>query len=183
MHSEKKRIFIALPLPEEFKKQVSLAINGYRNQFPDFRWLEENKWHLTVFPPHYWDDKEINLAIKLLSQDLKIKPFNLETEQIILGPPGKEKRMAWLVFKQQQEFLNLKKETENILTKAGLPIDGFRQKEIIHLTLARFKDANFSGFQENCLRLEVSCSMIELWRVFLNTGGALYQSLASFKLL
>ena len=202
---DEKRVFIALPFSEGFKKEFKEAIFDLKEKCPEFRWLPEENWHLTILPPHYWSENEIEIVSNALKTNLKSKIFNLEADRIVLGPPsphqrfiggglGQEraayvktsasqsKRMVWLLFKDSQEFFNLKTQVAKIIESVGIALDKPYQKEIIHLTLARFKN-QARGFQEKSLNNMVQAEKVELWRVFLDSSGAVYQSLASFKLL
>jgi len=113
---------------------------------------------------------------------LRFKKFRLESEKFVLGPLGRDKRMVWLRFENSGEFSDLKRQVSGIITGGGLAIDDFRQKELIHLTLARLKDVDHSGFRGKSFNSSILCSSIEAWQVFLNPDGAVYQVVARFEL-
>lgn len=180
-----KRVFFALPLPDDFQKRLSLAVQEIKSKFPNWRWLSELTWHLTILPPHYWNDQEISLVASTLEKNLRISSFKIIPEKIILGPPSKQKRMVWLLFKNNAEFVQLKLKVVELISKSGIKLDSSRQKEITHLTLARFPEINQEStfWQDRDFSFALEAKEIQLWQVFLDSKGAIYQKLETFKLM
>lgn len=181
----KQRIFIALPLSEEFQLKLETVLREKRERLR-IRWLPRENWHLTLLPPQFWGSQELNLAQEKLREEVKKKVFSLTAEKIILAPPQREKRMIWLVFKNTPEFFELQQEIRKILLLNGFSLEEERHSEkIIHLTLARFNPQQGKNLTWEPLDFSESflAERFELWQSFLKPEGAEYRSLASFELL
>ncbi len=180
----KHRIFAALPFPKDFKQELFSVLKKDIEKLNNLRWVSRQNWHLTLLPPQYWDNQEIEKAQKILSQ-IKQPKFELQAEKIILAPPNKEKRMIWLVLQNSNQFFNLQKNIINALIASGFNLDiNLRQEKILHLTLARFdlKKIGRFKFEEKIFSHSFPADKFELWQSILKPEGAEYQSLASFEL-
>ncbi len=181
MKINKKRIFIALPLTREFKERLREAVFGLKRKYPEWRWLPEENWHITLVPPNNLDEVEIKQLENLIETELNFKKFVIESDGIVLGPlSASEKSMVWLNFKHSPDFFNLRKglnglsdNLANIETRPGK----------IHVTLARFKNFNKSSFEEEKFQQKLSAGRIELWESRLFNTGSIFSSLASIDLL
>jgi len=72
---EKKRIFLAIPFEEKFKQEISKVLLNIKPKFKEIRFIPQNYWHLTILPPQYLNDLELNKMIELV-QNLKLKNLN-----------------------------------------------------------------------------------------------------------
>lgn len=147
----KKRIFIAINLPDQTKEVIRNAIRAFlefpslvtdesklspadslgniRNavmalekENPLVRFLPAISWHLTLAFLGYLDQKEIELLKNIAESNAEsFKPFQLEMQEFIWAPPERTPRMLWLSFKESEEFAGLAVSLEKEIVK--------RQKE------------------------------------------------------
>ncbi|HCI05628.1 MAG: 2'-5' RNA ligase [Parcubacteria group bacterium GW2011_GWC1_45_9] len=177
----KKRVFIALPFPDEFKTQLREAIFELKEKLPELRWLPEENWHITLVPPNDLSDAEIQETKQFIESGLNFKKFEIVSSKIILGPPGKpENNMVWLVFKNSGEFFELRNQLngllgnlENLETRPGN----------IHATLAKFREFNKPAFEELAFQRDFIADRIEIWESRLFSSGSVFNNLASINLL
>jgi len=179
---EKKRIFLAIPFEEKFKQEISKVLLNIKPKFKEIRFIPQNYWHLTILPPQYLNDSELNKMIELV-QNLKLKKFKLKTNKIAFAPFNSNYRMIWLVFDNNQEFVSLKQEIFETLNKEFKLERIVEREEIIHLTLARFNffNKNWSNILPITLTKEVDITKIEFWKSNLKRTGAEYEILKTIK--
>ena len=176
-----KRVFIALPFSDEFKKQLTEEVFKLRAGFPEFRWFGPEKWHITLVPPNNLSDTEIGKMKLLIESGITSKKFRIAPDRIILGPPGNaEKKMVWLLFKNSPEFLGLRGWLNSLL---GNLENLETRPENIHVTLAKFSGLDKPDFKEKSFPREFVAEKIEIWESRIFSSGSVYNSLARFKLL
>lgn len=181
MGIDKKRVFIALPLADEFKKHLGKAVFDLKEKYPEFRWLSEESWHITLVPPNDLSPAKIQETRNLIENKVDFKNFRIQADKIVLGPPGSaEKKMIWLLFKNSPEFLELRKRLnsllenlENLETRPGN----------IHVTLAKFREFDKPDFKEKSFSREFAAEKIEIWESRIFSSGSVYNNLASISLL
>lgn len=179
---DKKRIFLAISFEEKFKQEINRVLLNIKPQLKEIRFTSENYWHLTILPPQYLDDFELNRMIELV-KNLKLEKFKLQTNRIAFAPFNSNYRMIWLVFDKNQKFISLKEEIIEILGKEFKLERIIEREEIIHLTLARFKffNKNWSEILPIKLVQEVEINKIEFWKSTLKRTGAEYEVLETIK--
>lgn len=149
----KRRIFIAVNLPQDFKKRLidfkekwdfmfarqnpSAAISG-----GPFRWTKKDSLHVTLVFIGYVTNDEVYEICKLTREIAQeYEPFSIGFKKILYGPPGKATRMIWLEGKVSEELSKIKQELDNILGSSSA-ISPFRIESrpfSPHITLARKK--------------------------------------------
>ncbi len=182
----KRRIFIAINLPENLKKKLtsfSTQWQNFNNQ--DIRWVKANNLHITlVFIGYVTDEEmyEICKTVKRVAQ--RHRPFFIDLEKIIVGPPGNTPRMFWLEGVKSQELANMQQELEDEIAGRGLT-----QKEIRafrpHITLARFKyqtAKKLSSWEGKPFKAQIPVETIEVMESELRRFGAEYTILQSVEL-
>ena len=100
----RRRVFIAINLPEDVKKQLS----GYQLKWPELpiRWTKKDNLHITLEFLGYITDEEL-LPILQNAKDfaLQHKSFEVKLSKIIYGPPSKmPPRMVWAVGEKVEEL-------------------------------------------------------------------------------
>lgn len=162
-----KRLFLAIQIPARFKKQFLMYAENYKN-VRELRWATPENMHITVYFIGGIQEDIIPLIQQRL-EDLfsKTESFNIEFEDIVYGPPGRNPRMIWAVFKDRGEYKNLLDKVYEILKDLSIE-DNRANEAIIHITLARFKDAWLAksvDLQSIVLRDRIvsvtSCDLIE----------------------
>lgn len=152
----KRRVFVATPIPEEIQEKI-IKWQGDHANFV-VRWIKPENLHITLVPPWYVTEDELQQMILILEKISKTtEPFEVNFDKILLGPPGQPPRLIWAEGKTSEEFTRLKGLAEEMLLDAST---GFFAKEKrpakLHLTLARFRPENFKKPSE--LREEIDWS-------------------------
>jgi 2'-5' RNA ligase len=110
MTDMKRRIFIAINLPDDVKKRLAEYQEKIDRLFEPpspVRWTRKDSLHITLEFLGYLTDDEIMKACQE-TEDFakKHKTFSITLNKIIYGPPQKPPRMIWAVGERIKE-LNL----------------------------------------------------------------------------
>lgn len=169
----KKRLFIAINLPQDTKEEIEKILEDLRNyenvparlrmgevqaggrKYENIRFLPPENWHLTLTFLGYQPDeaipsiiKSIKEAISILSRVIVLKNgLKVEFEKIIWAPPGRSPRMIWLLGnKKSSEVLSkIKNALEDELIKNNVKFQRETRPYNTHLTLARFHQARINA--------------------------------------
>lgn len=184
------RVFIAIDLPEKIKKELGQWQEKHR-QLPA-RWTKEASLHLTlVFIGYVADSQlaEICRAMREVTQ--KFWPFEINFNQIILGPPSSTKttagkpRMIWLIGEANEQLSQLKTALETVLLNCDSGLSRVEHRPFRpHLTLARILPIEWARLPnqpaiDEKFMAKVSVSGIKLMESNLKRGGAEYITLDS----
>jgi RNA 2',3'-cyclic 3'-phosphodiesterase len=168
---KKKSVFIAVNLPEEIKRKLSV----YRNQFSEVpaRWTKEQKLHITIAFLGFVSEQEI----KKLKQSLSDIACHKNRFKL------KIKKIAYNSFKDSSMIWALVDDSED-LTKIVKDFSAFSETFIPHITMARIKSWDFRKLDEipeidQDVSLEFDVESIELMESKLNE----YVIIESFPLL
>lgn len=185
--SKKRRLFIAIKIPNELKKNLV----NFQKQFEtkDINWTKFENLHITVQFLGWVDENKIFSIEKDIEKAAQVAmPFNLNFENIIFAPPQKTKRMIWAVFNCEGQyeklvkniFENMKKYINSKLWNENI----MRRERTSHITLARFKNSDIAkNIDLKRVRIEnkkFKVSEISLWESKLSRDGAKYQILNKF---
>jgi 2'-5' RNA ligase len=104
----KHRIFIAINLPENIKKELA----NYQSKWPDLpvRWTKKENLHITLeFLGYLVDEELMELSQKTREIASKNKPFSIHLNKICYGPvqsstKSKTPRMVWVMGNKIKEF-------------------------------------------------------------------------------
>jgi 2'-5' RNA ligase len=157
------RIFIAINLPEEIKKELV----KYQSKWPGLpiRWTKKDNLHITLeFLGYLSDDELVKVMQRTKELASKHKPFSISLCKICYGPPGKlPPRMVWVVGEKIKEF-------------------GFSP----HITLGRIRTWEWRKIEpeerpaiEEEINLNFGVNSIEVMESQLKRGGAEYTILES----
>ena len=127
------RLFVAVDLPEEVKKEVK----DICRDLPGAHWVPQDQLHLTLRFIGDADDA-LFLAIKAALARVSGAPFRFALKGIGHFPPGKRARVLWVGMEKREPLLELQQAVERALTEAGVPPD--ERPFSPHITLARFRD-------------------------------------------
>lgn len=133
----KKRLFIAIPLPD----QLVDFFSEYKAQYQahNVRWTKQENLHITVYFLGWINEKiTLKLISNLKDTFLGIQPFELTFKEISFAPPGKPPRMIWAVFNDSRSYTDLALKISNAVRK--FIKSDVMLKPIPHVTLARFKN-------------------------------------------
>lgn len=180
----KRRVFIAIDLPQEVKARLETAISQWH--WLPIRWLKPEFWHITLIPPLYLEDEEIRSLQAVLEHTVLAKPFQLYFSRLMFAPPGIAARMIWLEGTTPKELSDLKKKLEDIMIARPyfFPIRREARPFKLHVTLARFQPGDLKDLQEKVRMLgevDLKCSAqgIVLMESHLKSEGAEYELIAS----
>lgn len=186
----KKRLFLALPLPEKFKEELILYQKEMAGNFD----LKERKpritkaenLHITVSFLGSVEEKIIPRILEIIETiTAKFLPFVLEFSEVSGVPARHVKKMIWAIFHDSAEFVELKINLEKELSKLVPLLLREKGKEIvIHVTLARLKN---EGIIESLpffetLNAKIICEKLILFESRLTGGGPVYNSIRDFSL-
>ena len=140
----KRRIFIAINLPENIKKDLA----DYQRKLPELpiRWTKKDNLHITLIFLGYLTDEELlevcNATKNIASQN---SSFSINLKKIIYGPPKKmPPRMVWVEGEKSNELGKIQSDLENSLLSS--PIKGVEAENrpyTSHITLGRIRPWEF----------------------------------------
>ncbi len=183
----KRRVFIAINLPESFKKQAKI----FREEFDylPVRWTKKASLHLTlVFIGYVSDEQTWKICHILKETAAGFEPFIIKFRKIILGPPGKPPRMIWAEGEPSLELSQLKKKLEEKLLASNTGFSHCEARPLRpHITLARIKTDRWRELEtlpqiEQDFNFEVPVESIELMESDLIRDGAEYAVMESAEL-
>jgi len=182
----KKRVFIAINLPENIKEELNKLLSLCRkiNSQPVIRYVKAKGIHLTLHFLGYLDEQQIN-QVKAVMQNsaINFQRTDLTTGQINAFPDFKNPRVIFLSSqgKGKDTLANLQKNLGQDLEKIGIEVDHRAWQP--HLTLARIVGpTQFKTENIKLPRLEIPVTSIKLMESQLLPNGAEYEVLASFTL-
>lgn len=186
----KKRIFIAINLPEEIRSKLV----GYQEKWPELpaRWTKPENLHITLVFIGDIDEQGI-LAVQQAIQDVIVrhKSFSVNLTKICYAPPKiTPPRMIWAKGEKSAEFDSLCDKLGKALV--SLPKIRFRpenRESIPHITLARIKEWEWRRIESEerpeiaeDIDLSFEVKSIELMESRLKRDGPEYTILESYKL-
>ena len=144
----KRRLFIAINLPEEVKRKLAewqgkMEIQLHPNH-SEINWVRKDNLHITLVFLGSVNDEGIVEICKITKEIAeKHSPFLVNFKKISYGPPGKTPpRMIWVEGEKSKELGKLQQDLENSLGNANLGKTEAREYTL-HLTLGRIKEWEF----------------------------------------
>jgi 2'-5' RNA ligase len=185
---KRHRIFIAMNLPEEVKKELF----SYSEKWPELpaKWTEKDNLHITLeFLGNLTDEEigEVCLAVKGVAE--RHESFDLNINKILYGPPNKiPPRMVWAEGGKSKELTELREDLENSLTEKVRFVPENRVSAP-HITLARISAWEFRAIEpeevpeiNEKIDLPFTVESIEVMESILKRNGPEYQVLESREL-
>lgn len=127
------RLFVAVDLPEEIKKEVGAMGFG----IPGAKWVEPEQLHLTLrFIGEV--DGGVFADIREALDEVRGEPFPMRLKGFGHFPPRKPPRVLWVGVEGNEELVRLRNRIEQALVRAGLEPE--HRKFSPHITLARLKE-------------------------------------------
>lgn len=183
----KRRIFLAINLPAEFKDGIAGLIKQWR--WLPIRWMAPESWHITIIPPMYLEDDKVRALTALLQRAKLGKPLSVRFSQVSLAPPGRASRMIWLEGEAPPELGALKMKLEDLLIGRPhfFPVRRESRPVTLHVTLARFEPGDLRELQERThvlgeAKMSFAAKEIAVMESHLKTTGAEYERLATILL-
>ncbi|MFH1822658.1 MAG: RNA 2',3'-cyclic phosphodiesterase [Patescibacteria group bacterium] len=183
---KKKRIFIALNLPKDTKKEISNLIDSIRAQNQKIKWVREANLHLTLHFLGYLDNEQLEQVENIIEQLAgKFNEMNFNFDKFDAFPNFNQPKVIVLIGKQTNgnNVFSLQKLLGEKLKAADFSIDERPWK--LHLTLGRVKDYNCSlklpiNFKAQVYDFKINT--FELMESELMPEGPLYKVVKSYKL-
>lgn len=130
------RLFIGIDLPDEIKKKVSKEITQLKKRYPDFRWVEEKNYHITLlFLGEVAEGKLPKIKERLERAVFNISSFYLFSYSFNLFIH--HKIVLHIDFRREREIELLAKEIKKEFREFNFKNN--TKKFIPHLTIARAK--------------------------------------------
>jgi 2'-5' RNA ligase len=190
---KRHRIFIAINLPEDIKKELAKIESKYL-EIP-CKWTARDNLHITLEFLGDLTAQEIGDTCITVKETVKFhKPFSIDLKKILYGPNDylKEKnkipKMIWAEGGDCQELFDLKNDLQNrLLEKVRFKPE--QRKFLPHITLARISTWEFRKMDpeeipdvSEDVDLVFSVESIEVMESELKKGGPRYTILDSQEL-
>lgn len=194
---EKKRVFLAVNLPEQIKKEIIQEQKEIDNSFPEeyrkglIRWTKKENIHITLLFLGSLEEKEISALSETVKEITdKESQFSLELSNIDYGPPAKiPPRMIWLQLKNNPALSMIAEEIKKTLFEKKILKNLEERPFTPHITLGRIKAWQWKRIEpeerpviKKTLGQDFPVRSIELMESKLKKTGAEYQILESFPL-
>jgi len=179
-----KRVFIAINLPEDVKKNFDPIVEELKKLNPDYgiKWVEPENLHLTL---HFFGDlneKQITLVeggIEEISKRIESFKLNIGTSGCF--PNEREPRVFFAAVEDTEILHDLIGKLEVMLENLGYKVDTRPWQG--HLTLGRIKDWSRCKIASVKIpSMTFSVKSVELMESELTPDGPVYSVLKSFPL-
>lgn len=132
-------MFIALPLPEAVREDLSTYLEPRQEAGPDLRWTGPEQWHLTLaFLPEVTDRHLDDLVERLERAASRRKPLDLRLAGAGAFPNPAQAKVLWAgVEHEGEELTRLAGGVRAAGAKSGNEVGGGRFHP--HLTIARLR--------------------------------------------
>ncbi len=198
------RIFIAINLPPEIKKELEGHQKQKAQELGCFwkskeqslpvKWTKPENIHLTLLFLGNIYEKDLRSVFELVKEvSRRHKPFEIDLGQVIYAPPrARPPRMIWVLVRESGNLLRLKKDLDSGIKNTLPYIFTKEDREFLpHLTLARFKPAFYKepGIKkieetnkDTGQNLNFKPGSVEVMESILKPRGPEYRILKSFPL-
>lgn len=166
-----KRLFLAIPLSDEAKLQLSQKVERMQPNLPFQNWVHEEDYHVTLHFLGECRDQKVNEIITLLrSTPPLVSNFTLQIGNWGIFGREHQPRILWAGFVDlSSPLVQLQKHIIHLLSPMGFPPDDRPYRP--HITVAR--KYQLENFSEGLLDpFQMESSLIE-WNV---SEYALYES-------
>lgn len=184
----KKRVFIAINLPDNIKNKLEEIQRKTENSFSYFNgfcpinWTRKNSLHITLlFLGNIETEDLFYIFEKLEAITKNTEPFEINLNSIFYSPIDNP-RMVWVSGEKTKEVKNFQEAILKELFNRG-------NKEFnLHITLGRIKQWQFKKINKEevpeleQINLRFKVNSIEVMESELKRGGAVYTPLKSFSL-
>ncbi len=177
------RLFIGIPMPEEYKRMLGDIQRAWKDKFQSrLTWTRPENWHLTLKFLGEVDEERLP-DLKEFLDDFSFRELTLQAGSSgFFGSKG-QYRVAWLgVEGEVQRLAELAHDMDQGL--AGLGFEPEKKAFKAHLTLARIKKfvksdpwRGFSSYVDNMDWPSFTAQQIVLWQSSLTPKGPEYKAL------
>lgn len=153
----KRKIFISINIPDRDKKRLIKATEKWQNL--PVKWVREANLHLTLFFLGYVENEDIiGISQKVRSAVSDTDIFDIEFNNIELGPSEEEPRLIWLTGEPNEDLRQLHEKIEKDLDIFTASKKSFRP----HVTLGRVRKHKWEALESKPIiqeKLEVFVSV------------------------
>jgi 2'-5' RNA ligase len=184
-----KRIFTAIDISDETRKEAATYIENLRSEFPQLRvgWEKPEKLHLTLKFLGDIDEKQLNSLIEAVKNTAEqISNFQLQISDTGVFPSTRNARILWLGLKNETgELQSLNKILETECEKIGFAKEKRDFKP--HLTIARLREPHKSKeivdrhLDSEFEVVEFTVSEITIYESRLQKSGSIYSVISREK--
>lgn len=179
--SKKKRVFVAINLPETIKVKIEAALEEIRYLFTDdVRFIGRAQWHITVTFLGYQRDEFLHPIVKAMKKAVKNFPMRkIKFTDLDYGPKDGTKRMIWLnaASETSEQLAAIKEDLENVLIDNGVIFKKEHRQFRVHITLARFLTRKNLPEIARPLPFDFEAGSLDLMESHLKRTGAEYEIL------
>jgi len=152
----KRRVFVAIGISSQLKEEIAAWQKEWNHL--SVRWIKPENLHVTLIPP--WYVGKIDELINLLKSCKNIvEPFTITFREVMFGPSPKKPRLIWASGDVVPEIIALKSKLEEALSprhhvrrgQTWLAQKREKRPFLTHLTIARFKEKDFTKFPAKTL--------------------------------
>jgi 2'-5' RNA ligase len=185
MTGTKKRLFVAIALPDEILSNLESAQKKFKRFGRDAKWVKPQSIHLTLKFLGYVDPEKLRDIEKLLSKAVvSFVPIPVSIKGCGFFPNARRPSVFW-VGVDSKEILPVQQHLEDTFEQLGFEKENRAFNP--HLTLARFRDPHgwmhlveeANKFQNEVFGEFVAISLI-LFESVLHREGAQYTRLGEF---
>lgn len=173
------RLFIAIELPDEVKRQLA----GMRRDIAGVRWVVPEQLHLTMLFLGDQTEETVQQLNAVLS-GIRVEPFELEISRTGCFPNARFPRVLWVGFMPQPELTRLAERIRAAVESCGIVLE--KRSFSPHITLARVKQPGagaVTGFlsQTICSKSPpIYVSQFVLFQSCLTQQGAIHKPIRRF---
>lgn len=176
------RLFLAIEIPKDIKKQIAEELTQIKNEHRDFQWVPEENYHITI---HFFGETDrLEQIKKRLSEILfDAQPFFLYSSNIDLFL--KSRITIYLNFFREKRLENIEKNIREVYEGGNAN----EIKFIPHLTLASCRIPSKQQYfvlkkrlEKIKTEIELKVKSLTLFESILNEGKPYYKKLANFPL-
>jgi 2'-5' RNA ligase len=193
------RLFVALDIDEEIRKQIQQFTEEVRGLGPHARWVAPESLHITLKFIGEKPDAFVE-QIESALNSVTVAPFRVEFTGAGFFPTPRAARVFWVASESEARLAELASKIEDSLAAIAIPKD--QRAFSPHLTLARARDASgapgwrkgdkpnrqFAGLQEHLAKFPapsfgtMTAHEFYLYRSKLSSKGSTYTKIARFVL-
>jgi 2'-5' RNA ligase len=183
----KKRLFIAIPIPNDVKDRVAEALEPIKDRLGNnLPWIPDENWHLTLTFLGWQEETEMEKITAALRETAgkSVKP-HVEFDAFRYGPTDARARMVWLttMHATSQAIGKIKNDLEDALWERGVRWERETRQYTGHLTFVRFSESAPILRQAQDKLLPEFCDdftaeTLTLFESHLSRSGATYTNLA-----
>jgi len=179
------RLFLAASVPENISKEISNLLVPFKNDYPDYRWVQEENYHLTIFFLGEREEAKKSDIVEGIEQIVFDIPSTIiSAHKLKVFVNGSELTIYIEMYKNRQ-FDIVEKRISQAISNQTSP----RKKYIPHLTIARCKLPSKQQYfhlkkklERTKIDIEFLVNQIHLYQSFPGSSYPEYKILHSFKL-